>query len=103
MPSVPSLKASYCQTLVHLGTLNIPEATYIVYGPLRTINYVFTHALTASVRPSKSASVSYCPLYLILIILSTLYIPLGRTQTLSTIYSPQVGPLTRVRGRGALK
>ena len=33
MPSVPSLKASYCQMLVHPSTLNIPEATYIVYGP----------------------------------------------------------------------
>ena len=41
MPSVPSLKASYCQTLVHPSTLNIPEATYIVYGPLWTISSMF--------------------------------------------------------------
>ena len=41
MPSVPSLNTSYCQTLVHPGTLNIPEAMYIVYGPLRTISTVF--------------------------------------------------------------
>ena len=74
-------------TLVHPGTLNIPEATYIVYGPLRTINYVFIHALTIPLRPSESASVSYFPLdHLLISSVYTIHIPLGRTQTHSSIY-----------------
>ena len=62
--------------LVHPGTHIIPEATYIVYGPLQTVNYVqLIHVLTILLCPSESRSVLYFPL--ILYPLSTPNLPLG--------------------------